>query len=210
MRSVWAAVGTVVVLAAFSCSSSNDGDDSPAGGSNATGGAGGGEGGAAGDGAAGNDGAAGDGGGGESVCECSGDPNVPDPEVHCVVPLELFCPEDDPVGCATTLFEAASNLLGECFPGERYGTRADCGDGTIELEWIESELDSGHRLVFDELGMLVGRYFYGAAYGSVHSLTCGESGSFDLFEYEAGELPTRECEPTCSLCEADDLPLCTL
>ena len=37
-----------------------------------------------------------------------------------------------------------------------------------------------------------------------------EAGDFDLFEYESGVLPTRECEPTCDLCEAGMLPLCTL
>jgi hypothetical protein len=148
-------------------------------------------------------GAAGIGTAGASPCECEGDPNVPDPEVHCTLPLELFCLDDDPLGCATTLSEALSGLDAQCFPSERYGTLSECADDTTELIWNEPLEESTHRLVFDENGRLIGRHHFGSAYSGLHSNVCLETGYFDFFEYEAGVLPTRTCETTCDICPTD-------
>jgi hypothetical protein len=207
MRVVWVLSAGFFVAWAASCSDSEkrangDGSGGSSAGESGAGGAPVGGGGTA---TGGSDaGAAGSGTGGASACECEGDPDVPDPEVSCTLPLQLFCLEDDPLDCATTLSDALSDLGQHCDPGYEGGALSQCPDGTTELTWVESGLDSSHRLVFDTDERLIGRYFFGAAYSRLHSNVCLERGDFDFYEYEAGFLPDRTCEQTCDICSTGE------
>ena len=186
--------------------SDGDGGAGAVGGRDATGGTGGAEVGTGGA-EAGTGGAeAGTGGvAGEGPCECSRSGSVIEPEISCTLPLELFCLDDDPFGCRTTLSEAFSLVEGRCNQFmEEYGTRSDCADGTTELYWLEPLRESDHRLVFDENGVLIGRYYWGAAYSDLYTNVCRGSDHEDFLEYQAGVVPTGTCAPACDICAWGD------
>jgi hypothetical protein len=175
--------------------SAGDGGDGVVGGRDAMGGTGGADGGTGGA-EAGTGGVA-----GESPCECSGNGDVFDPQVTCTLPLELFCLDDDPFDCAITLSDAFARVRGRCNRFmEEFGMRSDCQDGTTELHWFESTRDSEHRLVFDESGTLIGRYFSGGAHHDFDTNVCRVTDVYDFMEYQAGVVRILPCEPGCEIC----------
>jgi hypothetical protein len=137
---------------------------------------------------------------GESPCECGEKSSDLEPTMVCTFPLELFCLEDDPFECATTLSEAHSHVEARCTPfQEEGGMLSNCADGTTELRWFEFGGD--HQLVFDQNGVLVGRAFYGNSNHDFYENVCHGSGVLpDFMDYRAGVPPTWMCGPGCEIC----------
>ena len=145
---------------------------------------------------------------GEGACACEVRSAGTGMRAICEVPMESVCCSSDERLCWPTLDGLLSNLDLVCGGGTVVGTRMTCRGGRTIVWWRELSLSSEQRLVFDEAGRLVGKWYFGYECPHVYRDICEGETPVDETGYSSGNLETGACTPVCSLCSDDGLPSC--